>query len=61
MADDSAYPTPLAPSTLINDSLEWDCEWGRCVDVGESEGVDPLSNSFKPGRYAYLFGFLGEI
>ncbi|PFH48855.1 hypothetical protein AMATHDRAFT_148969 [Amanita thiersii Skay4041] len=47
---DSTYPNPLTPSMSrlpINNSLEWECEWGRCISVGRS---DPhLATTFNPG------------
>ncbi|KAK2460389.1 hypothetical protein APHAL10511_007554 [Amanita phalloides] len=52
MVEDRAYPTPLAPSThplTFNSSLEWECEWGRCINTGTRENNKPLSGSFKPG------------
>ncbi|KAF8626660.1 hypothetical protein AX15_004751 [Amanita polypyramis BW_CC] len=52
VAEDSAYPSPLTPSAfplITNNSLEWECEWGRCINIGERERVNFLSNSFKSG------------
>ncbi|KAF8628574.1 hypothetical protein AX17_005970 [Amanita inopinata Kibby_2008] len=52
LAEDSAYPTPLAPSTyppIRNNSLEWECEWGRCVNAGKRLRNEASLISFKPG------------
>ena len=44
--------TPFPPSIArggIPRSLEWECEWERCLDFGE-KGHDLLAYSFRPGR-----------
>ncbi|KIL64648.1 hypothetical protein M378DRAFT_78064 [Amanita muscaria Koide BX008] len=52
MAEDNAYPTSSNPSTYLpmkNNSLEWECEWGRCTSnqIHQIGGI--LSASFRPG------------
>lgn len=62
VAEDIPYPTSFSPSTpypITNNSLEWECEWNRCINIAEHE--DLFSSSFRPGRYWQRFYTLSKI
>lgn len=50
---DGVGHTPLTPShssLVIRRSHEWECEWGRCLSLGQPECDKVLTDSFRPGR-----------
>lgn len=61
VAEDNPYPTSMSPSTRypITSSLEWECEWNRCINISERENV--FSSSFRPGRYWQRFYVFSKI
>ncbi|KAH0579994.1 hypothetical protein J132_09360 [Termitomyces sp. J132] len=46
------YTTPVPPShpsSLQQEKLEWECEWQRCVIVGQGDFDNILTDAFRPG------------
>ncbi|KAF9458704.1 hypothetical protein BDZ94DRAFT_74376 [Collybia nuda] len=49
---DGVRHTPLTPShssVVIRRSHEWECEWGRCLSLGQPDCDKLLTDSFRPG------------
>ncbi|KAF8064294.1 hypothetical protein FPV67DRAFT_1504325 [Lyophyllum atratum] len=52
LAEGVGYSTPLPPShpsSIIQEQLEWECEWERCRNLGLPEYDNILTDSFRPG------------
>lgn len=53
LAEGIGYNTPMPPSHpkfLQQEEPEWECEWQRCVVLGQGEFDNILTDAFRPGR-----------
>ncbi|RDB17639.1 hypothetical protein Hypma_001088 [Hypsizygus marmoreus] len=55
LAEGVGYSTPLPPShpsaivPIVRHQLEWECEWERCLSLGQPEYDKFLTAAFRPG------------
>ncbi|KAF8889100.1 hypothetical protein BD779DRAFT_1611184 [Infundibulicybe gibba] len=49
---EGGYSTPITPSNTTSPgqiSREWECEWGRCISLGQTKFGPLLTGAFRPG------------